>query len=51
LFGKNTAKRNKRDKKIALIINCDKVKVNAIYGIMEELARFKETSIHKAYGN
>ena len=51
MFGKNTAKRNKRDKKIALIIDCDNAKADAIYGIMEELSKFGETSIRRAYGN
>lgn len=39
------------EKKIALIIDCDNAKADAIYGIMEELSKFGETSIRKAYGN
>lgn len=39
------------EKKISLIIDCDNAKPDAIYGIMEELSKFGETSIRKAYGN
>ncbi len=39
------------EKKIALIIDCDNAKADAIYGIMEELSKFGETSIRRAYGN
>lgn len=39
------------EKKIALIIDCDNAKADAIYGIMEELPKFGETSIRRAYGN
>jgi hypothetical protein len=39
------------EKKIALIIDCDNAKADAIYGIMEELSKFGETSIRWAYGN
>ena len=30
------------EKKIALIIDCDNAKADAIYGIMEELSKFGE---------
>lgn len=39
------------ENKIALIIDCDNAKADAIYGIMEELSKYGETSIRRAYGN
>lgn len=39
------------EKKIALIIDCDNAKADAIYGIMEELSKYGETYIRRAYGN
>ena len=39
------------EKKIALIIDCDNAKADAIYGIMEELSKFGETSIRRACGS
>lgn len=39
------------EKKIALIIDCDNAKADAIYGIMEELSAFGEISIRRAYGD
>lgn len=39
------------EKKIALIIDCDNAKADAIYGIMEELSKFGGASIRRAYGN
>lgn len=39
------------EKKIALIIDCDNAKADAIYGIMEELSKYGETNIRRAYGN
>ncbi|MCF0221004.1 MAG: NYN domain-containing protein [Fibrobacter sp.] len=37
--------------KIALIIDCDNASAEAIDGIMEELSKYGETSIRRAYGN
>ena len=39
------------ENKIALIIDCDNAKADAIYGIMEELSKYGETNIRRAYGN
>lgn len=39
------------EKKIALIIDCDNAKAEAIYGIMEELSKLGDASIRRAYGN
>lgn len=39
------------ENKIALLIDCDNAKADAIYGIMEELSKYGETSIRRAYGN
>lgn len=39
------------EKKIALIIDCDNAKADAIYGLKEELSKFSETSIRRACGN
>ncbi len=39
------------ENKIALIIDCDNAKAEAIYGIMEELSKYGETNIRRAYGN
>lgn len=39
------------EKKIALIIDCDNAKADAIYGIMEKLSAFGEISIRRAYGD
>lgn len=39
------------ENKIALIIDCDNAKADAIYGIMEELSKYGEINIRRAYGN
>lgn len=39
------------EQRIALFIDCDNASVKAIYGIMEELAKYGETGIRRAYGN
>lgn len=39
------------EKKIALIIDCDNARADAIYGIMAELSAFGEISIRRAYGD
>ncbi|MCQ2106043.1 MAG: NYN domain-containing protein [Fibrobacter sp.] len=39
------------ENKIALIIDCDNASAEAIDGIMEELSKYGETSIRRAYGN
>ena len=39
------------DKKIALLVDCDNARAEAIHGIMEELSKIGETSIRRAYGN
>ncbi len=39
------------ENRIALIIDCDNVAADAIDGIMEELSKYGETSIRRAYGN
>jgi len=37
--------------KIALLIDCDNARPDAIYGIMNELAKHGMTNIRRAYGN
>lgn len=39
------------EKKIALVIDCDNAKAEAIDGIMEELSKYGETCVRRAYGN
>ena len=39
------------EKKIALLIDCDNARAEAIWGIMEALSNHGETSIRRAYGN
>ena len=39
------------EKTIALIVDCDNASSVAIYGIMDELAKYGITNIRKAYGN
>lgn len=39
------------EKSIALTIDCDNAKSDAIYGIIEELSKYGHTNIRRAYGN
>ncbi len=41
----------KKDKRIALLIDCDNASYHAIDGVLNELAKYGVTNIRRAYGN